>query len=63
MTTGKIPSDEEALLSLEFLMVAQVAKWVRSELVSGKTCTLPLHENIVALYCPDVANIAAKKPK
>jgi len=29
MTAGKRSSDEEALLSLEFLTVAQVAKWAR----------------------------------
>lgn len=34
MTAGKIPTDEEALLSVEFLTVAQVAKWAR---VSTKT--------------------------
>ena len=34
MTAGKIPSDEEAILSVEFLTVAQVARWAR---VSTKT--------------------------
>jgi excisionase family DNA binding protein len=34
MTAGKIPSDEEIILSVEFLTVAQVARWAR---VSTKT--------------------------
>jgi excisionase family DNA binding protein len=29
MTAGKIPTDEETILSVEFLTVAQVAKWAR----------------------------------
>jgi excisionase family DNA binding protein len=34
MTAGKVPSDEEIIFGLEFLTVAQVAKWAR---VSTKT--------------------------
>jgi excisionase family DNA binding protein len=34
MTTGKVPSDEELLFSVELLTISQVAKWAR---VSTKT--------------------------
>jgi excisionase family DNA binding protein len=34
MNAGKIPSDEEVLLSVEMLTITQVAKWAR---VSTKT--------------------------
>lgn len=34
MTAGKLPTDEEIILSVEFLTVVQVAKWAR---VSTKT--------------------------